>query len=188
MNEPLVFNPWPKIPRTNKVNVFAVVTEKLDGTNASVLIDDLGNFVTAGSRKQWITPDNDNYGFARWATENRKELEKLGPGHHFGEWYGLGIQKNPLGLFDKRFALFNTSRWSNPEDRPTCCECVTVFNTGFYSQEFVDECAKMLEEHGSFHVPDSKGKPEGLVVYLPAFDAMAKWTFDYKEGKWTGNV
>jgi hypothetical protein len=57
-----------------------VITEKLDGTNAQIFIADDGE-VIAGSRNRWITPLNDNFGFARWVFENEDALRALGPRH-----------------------------------------------------------------------------------------------------------
>jgi hypothetical protein len=87
-----------------------IVTEKLDGTNAQVHITDDGR-IFAGSRNRWITPDADNFGFARWVAEHEEELRALGPGSHYGEWWGSGIQRR-YGLDEKRFSLFNVGRWT----------------------------------------------------------------------------
>ena len=73
------FEAFPKIPRLSRD---IVINEKIDGTNATIWIDDLGRDMLIGSRKQWITPANDNYGFARWVMQNKKELLTLGPGWH----------------------------------------------------------------------------------------------------------
>jgi hypothetical protein len=83
------FQAFDKIPRLRRG---CVITEKIDGTNAQVCFADDGQMLV-GSRNRWITPDNDNYGFARWCVENETELRKLGPGRHFGEWWGAGIQR-----------------------------------------------------------------------------------------------
>ena len=61
------FVSFPKIARYSR-NV--VVTEKIDGTNAQVFIGEDGEFLT-GSRNRWITPEDDNYGFSRWAHEHK---------------------------------------------------------------------------------------------------------------------
>lgn len=106
------FKPFPKIARLSRE---AIITEKLDGTNAQVFIGEDGEMLF-GSRSRWITPEDDNFGFARWATGNREDLLKLGPGQHFGEWWGAGIQRR-YGLTEKRFSLFNVSRWSDPDVR-----------------------------------------------------------------------
>ena len=52
------------------------------------------------------------FGFARWVETNRERLiTLLGPGLHFGEWWGSGIQRGyGLTKGDKRFSLFNVER------------------------------------------------------------------------------
>lgn len=136
------FEPWPKIPRLNRD---IIISEKLDGTNAAILIvehvgdeviaaDVLGgnlialviepgvrHAVYAQSRNKFITPgkSTDNYGFAGWVQKNAEALvELLGEGRHFGEWWGAGIQCG-YGLTggDKRFSLFNAGRWGAPSVR-----------------------------------------------------------------------
>lgn len=78
-------------PKMSRLSRDVIVTEKIDGTNAQIFIsepDDNGNMIMmAGSRTRWITPDNDNAGFARWCRDNAQELMRLGPGRHFGEWW-----------------------------------------------------------------------------------------------------
>lgn len=97
------FIKWPSTPRWHKG---LTITEKIDGTNACIRI--LDGKVTAQSRKRLIRVGDDNFGFAAWVEENKDELTKqLGYGVHFGEWFGEGIQKNPLGIEGKRFALFS---------------------------------------------------------------------------------
>jgi len=54
------FQPWPKTPRLNRD---CIVTEKIDGTNSAIVIDEVGD-VYAQSRNRLITPGDDNYGFA----------------------------------------------------------------------------------------------------------------------------
>ncbi|WP_367137997.1 RNA ligase family protein [Saccharothrix sp. HUAS TT1] len=106
------FVKWGSTPRFHKG---LHVTEKIDGTNGCVIIYD--GVVRAQSRKRLITPDDDNFGFARWVYDNAGALtDALGWGYHYGEWFGEGIQKNPLGIEGKRFALFNTWHWARPEN------------------------------------------------------------------------
>lgn len=101
------FRPWPKIGRLNRD---IIITEKLDGTNAAVVITDDGR-VYAQSRTRVLTPQNDNFGFRAWVDENAEALKyALGPGTHFGEWWGKGIQRG-YGMTEKRFSLFNTDKW-----------------------------------------------------------------------------
>lgn len=50
------------------------VTEKIDGTNAQVIVSADGGHVRAASRTKLITPEDDNKGFARWVQDNAQEL------------------------------------------------------------------------------------------------------------------
>ncbi len=64
------FEAFPKIARLSRP---IIVTEKIDGTNAQIHIEQDGTFLV-GSRKQWLTKEKDNFGFHRWAHENKDEL------------------------------------------------------------------------------------------------------------------
>jgi hypothetical protein len=178
------FIAYPKTPRLKRD---IVITEKLDGTNAQVVIthgsfeDDLDDttiiaasgdevdllIMRVGSRTRWITPGKttDNYGFAGWCLENADELFKLGVGQHFGEWYGQGIQRN-YGLDHRRFALFNTARWGahNP-NTPACCEVVPLL--GVVPLDQVQEVLTNLAFDGSKAVPGFD-RPEGIIAYHSA--------------------
>jgi hypothetical protein len=149
---------FPKIARLSRE---CVITEKIDGTNAQIFIGEDGEFLT-GSRTRWITPENDNYGFARWAQEHREELLTLGPGRHFGEWWGQGIQRK-YGLSEKRFSLFNTIRWSETPP-PACCHVVPILYRGVFSTAEVFCCLDLLANLGSRAAPGFMD-PEGIVVY-----------------------
>lgn len=65
---------------------------KLHGTNAGVRIVD--GEIAAQSRELFVTPENDNAGFAKWV-ESRKDFFSKIPGNHtvFGEWCGPGTVK-----------------------------------------------------------------------------------------------
>lgn len=167
------FVPFPKISRFSRG---AVVTEKIDGTNAQVLISEDGGII-AGSRTRWITPEDDNFGFAAWVRDHAEGLRKLGPGSHFGEWWGAGIQRR-YGLTEKRFSLFNTSRWSDERgERPKCCHVVPMLWSGqfddFDSRKILDE----LREKGSVAAPGFM-RPEGIVIYHLAAGKLFKKTLD----------
>lgn len=113
------FQSFGKISRLNRD---ITITEKIDGTNGAICIEQVppdhdggtGYFrVYAQSRTRIITPENDNYGFAAWVEKNKNELiNALGPGTHFGEWWGQGINRG-YGLTGRRFSLFNFERWGN---------------------------------------------------------------------------
>jgi hypothetical protein len=175
------FESFSKILRTDKLNLRACITEKIDGTNAQIAFDDAGK-MWVGSRNRWLTPEGegpkgcDNFGFAAWCKENEEELRKLGPGRHFGEWYGRGIGPRGYGLDDRRLALFNTRRWGahNP-NTPACCEVVTVLFDGFVVDlnGKIEALTSELTLVGSRQVPGFMS-PEGLVVYLSGFDRMFK--------------
>lgn len=171
------FVPFPKLPRLSRG---MVVTEKIDGTNASVHIGEDGEFLV-GSRTRWITPESDNFGFAAWAYGHRDELvELLGHGTHFGEWWGSGIQRR-YGLDHKRFSLFNTGRWEDIERvSDGLVHCVPVLYQGPFSVGKVDEWLHFLHRHGSEAAPGFM-KPEGVVVFHEASRVSFKKTLDHND-------
>lgn len=157
------------------------ITEKIDGTNASIYIGEpgLGGYqkFLIGSRTRWITPTDDNFGFAKWAHAHKDELMTLGPGHHFGEWWGLGIQRG-YGMKEKRFSLFNTHRWSDVLGaRPACCHVVPVLYEGLFETDLIVAALNDLEENGSLASPGFM-KPEGIVIYHQAARQLFKKTIE----------
>lgn len=168
------FRAFPKIARWNRE---VIVTEKIDGTNASVYIGEDGTFLT-GSRNRWITPEQDNYGFARWAQEHKEDLLKLGPGHHFGEWWGNGIQRN-YGLKEKRFSLFNVGRWGD-NVLPYCFQPVPILYRGTMDPLDVPSVMLALKANGSHAAPGFMN-PEGIIIYCPTNHAIFKRTFEHDE-------
>jgi hypothetical protein len=164
------FEPFASIPRLKRG---CVITEKIDGTNAQVYVGE-GGLVIAGSRNRWITPEDDNYGFAKWVAEHTDELRALGPGRHYGEWWGVGVQRR-YDLAEKRFSLFNAGRWSS--ERPACCHVVPVLYAGDFSTDVVAETMESLRINGSLAAPLFM-QPEGVVVYMTASKHLYKVTFD----------
>ena len=190
-----------------------IVTEKIDGTNAAVgikLIDDAGAYkasrsalvstpvpggngitfaVYAQSRKRLISPMDDNFGFARWVWENAEELANtLGPGLHFGEWWGEGIQRG-YGIDGKRFSLFNTHRWGwmlgdsfKGQGIFTQLSCVPVIGAFGVSLPVAQEVLFDVGKHGSYAVPGFMN-PEGICLYLPDVGKTYKMTFDGDQPK-----
>jgi hypothetical protein len=183
------FVPFPKIARLSRD---VVVTEKIDGTNAQVHITDAGE-VFAGSRTRWIIPAADNYGFAAWVEKHREELLALGPGSHFGEWWGRGIQRR-YGLTEKRFSLFNVGRWMDSRANewpdhysrakltlaPACCHVVPVVYAGPFDTDGINETLDDLRRVGSVAAPGFM-QPEGVVVFHPASGALFKKTTEKDE-------
>lgn len=195
---------FPKIPRYNR-NI--VVTEKIDGTNGLIAIQpwggeseyiqedwhpvsvDTGHFlVRAGSRTRWITPSDDNFGFAAWVRDHAAELAAtLGAGLHYGEWWGQGIQRR-YGLTDRRFSLFNTSRWNGGVTVVPGLHVVPVLyvgpatiDLGSYQYAIVDIEMDKLRVHGSQAAP-AWPRPEGVVIFHTAAHAYFKATLDGDEG------
>jgi hypothetical protein len=169
------FKEFDKIARLSRN---CVVTEKIDGTNASITITDEGLFLL-GSRTRWITTTDDNFGFAKWAAANEEELRKLGPGTHYGEWWGLGIQRS-YGLKEKRFSLFNTARWSDDAVRPACCSVVPVLYSGVFRTGHIDMALEVLHSDGSVAAPGFM-KPEGVVIWHEAARTYFKKTIEKDE-------
>jgi hypothetical protein len=188
MKSPIQFTAFPKMARLSRE---IIITEKIDGTNAQILITDDGGFFT-GSRTRWITPQDDNFGFSAWARNHKDELMQLGPGHHFGEWWGQGIQRK-YGMTEKRFSLFNTLCWclhdQEPQPIPTgdprivkmqkklpaCCHLVPVLYRGEFNTLEVDRCINALKSYGSWAAPRFVD-PEGIVVFHTAANIAFKKT------------
>lgn len=171
---PPPFQGFPKMARLSRE---IVVTEKIDGTNAQVYVNDEGTDLIAGSRTRWIVPGDDNYGFAAWVEEHRQDLLTLGPGHHFGEWWGKDVQRN-YSMPDRSFSLFNTARWGI--NRPECCNVVPVLYQGEFHTEKIKAVLRMLQEGGS---RASRGfmNPEGIVIFHTAANFAFKKTIDKDE-------
>jgi hypothetical protein len=184
------FTPFPKMARLQRE---VIITEKIDGTNAQIFITDDGRMLT-GSRTRWITPEDDNFGFAKWARDHQDELMQLGPGHHFGEWWGRGIQRN-YGLDERRFSLFNVARWClhNEEPKPiptadprivkmqdvlpACCHVVPILRRGVNITTMAESALYELSQRGSVAAPGFMN-PEGIVVFHTAGDVGFKMTLD----------
>ena len=153
------FEAFRKIPRLFR-DIY--VTEKIDGTNAQILIEQDGTFLT-GSRKRWIVPGDDNFGFAHWAHERKDDLiEALGPGRHYGEWWGRGIQRG-YNLDEKRFSLFNVDLW-DIVDPPKHCHVVPTLYFGEFHMDEVNDCLEWLRSWGS-KAASGFMHPEGVVVF-----------------------
>lgn len=185
------FKKWSKIPRWQ--NEEFEITEKLDGTNACIVIGididqdviDTRAFgdpqthieymwehhpfvfdVRAQSRTRLLTVENDNYGFAQWVEHNKQELLKLGPGHHFGEWWGKGINRG-YGLDEKIFSLF----WHPKGPLPSCCQVVPSLGTS------VSEAVEILTTQGSVAAPGYM-RPEGFVMQSKFHGTRYKYILD----------
>lgn len=198
------FKAWPKTPRLNRG---MVITEKIDGTNAAVHIarrtdglrfpglyfnleyattvevDGEHYAVGAQSRKRLITPQDDNYGFARWVWENAEGLVRaLGEGTHYGEWWGSGIQRGyGLQKGEKRFSLFNVNRYADLARRVPGLGVVPEIYRGPFNTAEVDYRLECLRQAGSFAAPGFM-RPEGIIVFHEAAGQVFKVTCEGDEG------
>lgn len=208
------FQAWPKIPRLRRP---ITITEKIDGTNAAIIIEPVWNDVgmpgplltsgdviekgrwilqntgafalartqdgkvfvlAAQSRKRLIAPGDDNFGFAHWVGLDPISLvEALGPGRHFGEWWGSGIQRGyglPEG--EKRFSLFNTDRYA---DVDTVIGGVPVkpvpilLRRDTFNSTSIDFAVDRLRVGGSVAAPGYRN-PEGVIVFHHASQHVFK--------------
>lgn len=178
------FKEFTKIARLSRE---CVITEKIDGTNAQIYIGEDGEFLI-GSRTRWIQPGNDNMGFAAWAMAHKEELLKLGPGSHFGEWWGSGIQRGyDLPKGEKRFSLFNVNRWGigrdkekYPNDCPDCCHVVPILYDGLFDTGVASVILANLKSEGSQAAPGFM-RPEGIVIFHKAASILFKKTIEKDE-------
>ncbi len=197
----LEFKEWPKTPRLNRD---MIVTEKIDGTNAAVIVlpetpdlhgladttTSLGKlvetsegvmFVAAQSRKRLIMPgkQTDNAGFAQWVRTNAHGLaQALGTGYHYGEWWGKGIQSG-YGLDHKRFSLFNVTRYEHVRDDSIGLGLVPVLFEGPFDTVIIERIVSQLRLHGSHAAPGQKA--EGVVVFHTASGTVFKVTCEKDE-------
>lgn len=178
--------PFESFRSIERLNQPIIITEKIHGSNAQITIEN-GEIYT-GSRSRWITPEDDNFGFAKWVAE-RKELflELLGEGQHFGEWYGSGINAG-YGLKERRFALFNTTKWEGLQNSPVHkalgIDVVPVLYSGPYDSVIIDKTFQALKESGSVMVP-GYNRPEGIVVFFTRSNMFLKRTFEAEDAAWT---
>jgi len=183
------FKSWGEIKKFKPLHT--VITQKIHGTNASICIykeneEDTEYKVRAGSRTRWIYPHDDNFGFAGWVERNKAEIiQKLGPGTHYGEYAGPGINSGE-GLTKRIFALFHPGRYPLDETGnpilPVDTVIVPVLYEGPFSNKKVEEIANDLKTNGSKLVPGFM-RPEGVVVNVAG--SRYKYVFDAEETQWT---
>lgn len=194
------FKPFPKIARLSRD---VTITEKIDGTNASVTLAPVNSFeltedhrekvatlggfhIFAGSRTRWITPAADNYGFAAWVHDNAEGLLELGEGSHFGEWWGRGIQRN-YSQTERHFSLFNTKRWGTHFDdqgRVGVCRVVpTLYQGPLDDHEVMKGVKKSLLDLANFGSKAAPGfmKPEGIIIFHQHSNSIFKKTLEHDD-------
>lgn len=182
--------------------------EKLDGDTIGIHIDPLktdpftdevgikaGDVMFSGADKRaefyrvWlqnrsreVTPDqHDVHGVAAWARAHAAQLvETLGPGIHFGEWWGYKICRGyGLGPGDRRFSLFNTARWGFIDGTQVpSLYAAPVLWEGNLMEGWATIRNEMdaLLEGGSVAAPGYR-HPEGVVLYHHGADVMMQHLF-----------
>jgi hypothetical protein len=185
-------------PKTPRLFRDITITEKIDGTNACVIITEDGR-VAAQSRNRLITPPNDNAGFAAWVHENEDSLTQiLGFGRHYGEWWGYKIGRK-YDMESRRFSLFNVDSWmgecrrgGDGEEYPNpiiglrggSIDAVPVLYRGPFSEYAIFSSLHRLRDKGSVASPGFMS-PEGICVYHSQTRSVFKVTLDNQDrGKW----
>jgi hypothetical protein len=160
------FVKWPSIQRLS--SEICYITEKIDGTNGVIYVpEEPDKPVLAGSRERWLTnadgtppeKNKDNFGFGAWVHERAESLRRLGPGCHYGEFHGKGIQRH-YDLPNKRWASFEY--WRDDIQIPDVC-VVPVLYTGEMTPGIIESWVEHLRVVGSTLYPGF-AKPEGVVV------------------------
>lgn len=224
----LDFQVWPKIARLNRD---MIVTEKIDGINAAVIIESHGAVtvedadqymagveaasggfavvrsrpatltiegepvlwkgmvevfeIGAQSRNRLISPDDDNYGFAKWVRTNADALlDALGAGRHFGEWWGSGIGRGyGLTKGDKRFSLFNIHRYGEIDfagaGLPNVATVPVLYRGPFDQAKIAWIIGDLILQgsEASLEFPNA----EGVVVFHTAANQLFKVTLENDE-------
>lgn len=189
-----IATPFVEFPKIARYSREVIVSEKIDGTNGQIYIveseghpiegavfEKAGLAMLVGSRTRWLKPGEDNFAFCKWAYEHGDELLTLGPGRHFGEWWGSGIQRG-YGLTEKRFSLFNVMRWGlagnkpkpipSPDPRvvkmqsvlPPCVGLVPELWRGSFDAVPIRDIMEALVVAGSVAAPGYMN-PEGVVIF-----------------------
>ena len=159
----------------------AYIFPKLDGTNASIWIDN--GKVQAGSRKRHLSLDKDNAGFYEWVLKQDNILEylKANPTHRiFGEWlvpHSLKTYKNDawrkfyvFDVVEDRTELSHENdekfKYLNYEEYKLILEKynidyippISIITNSTYEQ-LVNQLAKNV-----FLIEDGEGSGEGIVI------------------------
>lgn len=157
-----------------------ICTEKLDGTNVSVVIDEQGNVTRVYNRKNRI-PFISNGGrkiIDAINNSNKRGYVNLSEGQHFGECVGPGIQGNPYKLDKHLWIPFNTYARKNLRYK-TWGKYPKTFEA--LSEWFKDDIFSLFASKFS----SKRMFPEGVVFVQPSTGKMAKLRrdmFDWYEG------
>jgi hypothetical protein len=198
------FKEFPKMARLSRE---IIITEKIDGTNAQVFIQQAGidsgfvlggeeqdgdpNIIAivsgpnngplytirAGSRNKWITPGKQDN--AGFAGWVKENANEL---IKLGEGRHFGEWwgrgiQRGYGMGEKIFSLFNVDRWGSEDLRPKCCRVVPELWRGIFDTVAVDNVLTVLKGEGSRANPGFM-KPEGIIVFHTAANIGFKKTIE----------
>lgn len=186
------FTPYGKTPRWSGMTT--IITEKIDGTNCGVFVDTEKGEIYCQSRNRRIFPNqgnaNDNFGFAAWAHANKDRLMRLGPGLHYGEWWGQGIGRG-YGMTRRVWSLFDVhnSRYDKAIAEGIVSYGGDIRRVPVCVGSDPYEAFQWLLKHGSLACwPDGVEwhKPEGVVVnvILGGQNHRFKYTERNNQPKW----
>ena len=188
-----------------------VLTEKLHGTNARLMYDDILDKIRCGGRNQEFDgpgAKHDGYKFWHYVHETLPESvrEKLKgyPGWIFyGEFFGNGVQKGVKYRLDneKEFRVFdikdNEGKYLSSMQMEIVCDIVglqkvpTIYSgilTVEKLESLIDMESQTAIENG---VHDIKNLAEGVVIkpILPCIDSRGNWMrAKFKSDRWKENA
>jgi len=178
------FKEFPKTPRLSRE---CIITEKIDGTNSCVLIQN-GEIIKVGSRNGWLSLGHDSTGLVHFVEERKETFLQLGDGLHYGEFWGRDI-RHSYSSKEQHFSLFDAHRWCNAWDEPirysetqiqeklpVGLQTVPVLYRGLFDTAKVDECIEMLKVNGSLLSQPKKIEAEGVIIYHIDGDVAFKKT------------
>lgn len=161
------FKKYSKIPRPDNVKVR--ITQKVDGTNGQIVINDNGDMIVASKNRVLTDVKCDNHGFLAWTLANKDVLVQfLGVGRHYGEWCGPGINSGE-GLTEKTFVLFDYWKYKDQEMPLTSLRHVPIIYDGTLDQilhtPFLDGLRTVFQLDGS-RLVEGFTPVEGIVLHI----------------------
>lgn len=151
------------------------VFPKLDGTNASLWVNDLG-FLQGGSRRRHLSIDVDNAGFFNWASDQAKFeifFESYPDLRLYGEWLVTHTFKNYREDAKRKFYIFDVCYYEDGEKKympyvkyqPLMEEFKIDYIPAIciFENPSIDQMYASLEKN-NFLVIDGMGIGEGVVL------------------------
>ena len=196
------FQKFRKIPRLKKD---CTITEKLDGSNAQVVIMDYNTieenspyenlgydiieefvcayslskqgeyYMFAGSRSRWLGTSKQDDNYGFAKWAQGNAEELFKLGS--GRFYGEWMGQGIQRNYGLKEKKFVLFNAKRVEELPKCCEVVPILYEGKFSTKIVDNCLFNLEKNGSYFVPGYM-KPEGIVIYHKASHQLFKQTLE----------